>query len=59
MLLELFNPWCQLFFLEDIVATLRQLHPLLLDLVSPPIFGYQIEHIFVLDKTMFVGALSL
>jgi hypothetical protein len=44
-------------FLEDTIATLCQLHPPPLVLVPPPICGYQPEHIFVLDKTLFAQAL--
>jgi len=44
---------------KDIVVSLCQLHPLPLDLVSSPIFDYQLEHIFVLDKTLFIQALTI
>ncbi len=37
---------------------MRQLHPPLLDLV-PPIFYYQHEHIFVLDKILFTQVLTI
>jgi hypothetical protein len=43
---------------EDTVVALRQLHPPPLDLVLPPIFDYQLEHIFVLDRTVFAQALT-
>jgi len=52
------QPMTPVVFLEDIVATLHQLHPLPLDLVPPPISGYQLEHTFVLDKTLFAQALA-
>jgi hypothetical protein len=38
--------------LEDTVVALDQLHPPPLALVPPPIFDYQLQHIFVLDRTM-------
>jgi len=38
---------------EDTIITLRQLHPLPLKIVPPPIFYYQPKHIFVLDRTLF------
>jgi len=44
---------------EDIVATLCQLHPLPLNHVLPLIFEYQLEHTFVLDKTLFAHVLAI
>jgi hypothetical protein len=44
--------------LKNIVATLHQLHPLLLDHVLPFIFYYKLEHTFVLDRTLFTQALA-
>jgi hypothetical protein len=40
------------------MATLHQLHPFPSNLVPPPIFDYQLEHTFVLDKTLFTQALA-
>jgi len=45
--------------LEDTIATLRQLHRLPLDLIPPPIFYYQLEHTFVMDRTLFAQALAI
>jgi len=45
--------------LEDIVVALRQLHPPPLGLVPPPIFDYKLEHIFLLDRTLFTEALAI
>jgi hypothetical protein len=45
--------------LEDTVVAFHQLHPLPLDLVPPPIFDYQLEHIFVLDKILFAQTLTI
>jgi len=44
--------------LKDIIITLHQLHPLPSSLIPPPIFDYQLEHIFVMDKTLFAQALA-
>ncbi len=44
--------------LKDIVVALRQLHPLPLDLVPPPIFNYQLEHTFVMHRILFAQALA-
>ncbi len=44
---------------DDTFATIRQLHPLLLDLVLLPNFDYQFEHTFVLDRTLFAQALAI
>jgi len=38
---------------KDTIVALRELHPLLSNLIPKPIFDYQLEHIFVLDKTLF------
>ncbi len=35
------------------------MHPLPFDLVLPPIFYYQLEHIFFLDRTLFAQALTI
>jgi len=44
---------------KDIIVALRKLHPLLLNLVLPPIFDYKHEHTYVLDKTLFAQALTI
>jgi hypothetical protein len=44
--------------LENTIATLRQLHPLSSNLILPPIFDYQFEHTFVLDRPMFTQTLT-
>jgi hypothetical protein len=44
--------------LKNIVAILHQLHPLPSGLIPPPIFGYQLEHIFVLDRILFTQAIA-
>jgi hypothetical protein len=46
-------------FSKDIVVALCQLHPLPLDLVFPPVFNYQFEHTFVLDRILFAQALAI
>jgi hypothetical protein len=43
---------------KDTVVALCQLHPSPSDLVFPPIFDYQFEHTFVLDRTLFAQALT-
>jgi hypothetical protein len=43
---------------EDTIVALHQLNPSPSDLVPPPIFDYQPEHIFVLDRTLFAKALA-
>ncbi len=43
---------------KDTIATLHQLHPLLLDFVFPHIFDYKLEHTFVLDRILFAQALT-
>jgi hypothetical protein len=45
--------------LKDIVVAMRQLQPPLLDLVPLPIFDYQHEHIFVLDRILFTQVLAI
>jgi len=45
-------------FSEDTIVALHLLHPLSLDLVFPPIFDYQLEHILILDRTLFTQALA-
>jgi hypothetical protein len=45
--------------LKNIVATLHQLHPLLLDHVLPYIFYYKLEHTFVMERTLFAHALAI
>jgi hypothetical protein len=44
--------------LENIVTTLRELHPLPSNLVLPPTFDYQLKHTFVLDRTLFAQILT-
>jgi hypothetical protein len=44
--------------LEDIIATMHLLHPLLSNLVLPPIFNYQPKHNFVMDRTLFAQTLT-
>jgi hypothetical protein len=44
---------------KDIVVTLCKLHPPPSNLVFPPIFYYQHEHTFVLDRTLFAQALTV
>jgi len=44
--------------LEDTIVALHQLHSPLLDLVLLLIFNYQLEHIFILDRTLFTQALA-
>jgi hypothetical protein len=44
---------------KDIVVALRQLHPLPSKHVPPLIFYFQPKHTFVLDKTLFVQALTI
>ncbi len=45
--------------MEDIVVAFHQLHPLPSNLVPPPIFYYQHEHTFVLDKILFAQTLAI
>jgi hypothetical protein len=45
--------------LENIVVNLHQLHPPPSNLIFPPIFYYQPQHTFVMDKTMFAQALAI
>jgi hypothetical protein len=47
------------YYLKDIIATLRQLHPLPLEHVPPFIFNYQQEHTFIMDKILFTHALTI
>ncbi len=44
--------------LKDSIVALHQLQPPLLDLVPPPIFYYQLENIFVLNRTVFAQTLA-
>jgi hypothetical protein len=44
---------------EEIIVALCQLHPPLSGLVFPPIVDYELEHTFVLDKTLFAQALTI
>jgi hypothetical protein len=44
---------------KDIVVALHQLHPFLSKHVLPLIFNYQQKHIFILNKTLFVQALTI
>ncbi len=52
------RPWCQLFFWRTLLLPCVSYNPLPLDLVLPPSLGYQLEHTFVLDKTMFAQAIA-
>ncbi len=45
-------------FLKDTIATLHQLHLTPSNLFLAPIFNYEHEHAFVLNKTMFTQALT-
>lgn len=54
-----FQPMTLIISSEDIVVTFCQLHPLPSDFVPPPIFYYQLEHIFVLDRTLFTQTLTI
>ncbi len=45
--------------LKDTIATLHQLHPLPSYLVPLPIFYYQPEHTFVLNRILFAQALAI
>jgi len=45
--------------LEDTIVAFHQLHPLPSNLVPPPIFDYQHEHTFVLDKILFAQTLAI
>jgi len=53
-----FQPVMPTIHLENIVATLRQLNPLLLDHILLFIFYYKLEHTFVLDKILFAHVLA-
>lgn len=44
--------------LEEIVATLHQLHNPPLDLISPPIFDFQPKNNFVTNRILFAQALT-
>ncbi len=44
---------------KDTLVVMCQLHPPSLNLVLPPIFDYQHEHTFVLNKTLFTQALTI
>jgi hypothetical protein len=44
---------------KNIIATLHQLHPPPSNLVPPPYFDYQPQHIFVLDGILFAQALTI
>jgi hypothetical protein len=46
-------------FSKDAIVALHQLHPFPSILVLPPIFYYQLKHIFVQDKILFAQALTL
>jgi hypothetical protein len=41
------------------IVALHQLHPLSSNLILPPIFDYQLEHIFFLNWTMFTQTLTI
>ncbi len=43
---------------KNIIATLHQLHPPPSNLVPPPYFDYQPQHIFVLDGILFAQSLN-
>ncbi len=43
---------------KNIIATLRQLHPPPSNLVPPPYFDYQPQHIFVPNRILFAQALA-
>jgi hypothetical protein len=43
---------------KNTIAIVHQLHPLPLGLIPAPIFYYQFEHIFILDRTLFAQALA-
>jgi hypothetical protein len=45
--------------LEDTIVALPQLHFLLLDLIPPPIFDYQLQHIVAMDWTLFTQSLTI
>jgi hypothetical protein len=53
------QPMVLAILLEDIVATLCQLHPFPSNHVLPLIFEYKLEHTFVLDKTLFAHVLAI
>ncbi len=57
--IKVFQPMVLVIPLEDIVAALCQLHPLPSNHVLPLIFYYQLEHTFVLDKTLFAHVLAV
>jgi len=44
---------------KDTIVALYQLHPSPSDLIPPPIFYYQREHTFVLDRTLFAQTLTI
>jgi hypothetical protein len=44
---------------KDIITTLHQLHSLPSKHVPPFIFYFQLEHTFVLDRTLFVQTLTI
>jgi hypothetical protein len=44
---------------KDTIVALHQLHPLPINLVPSPIFYYQHEHTFVLDRIVFAQALTI
>jgi hypothetical protein len=44
---------------KDTIVTLRKLHPFPSALVLPPIFDYQLEHTFILDRTLFAQSLTI
>ncbi len=54
---KLFSPWCQLFFQRAPLLPHTSYTPPS-NLVPPPIFDFQLEHIFVLNRIMFAQALA-
>jgi len=43
---------------KDTIDIVHQLHPLPSGLIPTPIFYYQFEHIFILDRTLFAQVLT-
>jgi hypothetical protein len=56
---KVLQPITQVIPLEDIVATMHQLHPLPSNHVPPFIFDFQPNHTFVLDRTLFAQTLTI
>ncbi len=53
------QPMMPTILLEDTIVIMRQSHPLPLDHVLLHIFDYQLEHTFVLNRTLFTHALVI